>query len=102
MSRRCCGRRRSMTELAARLERLTPEQRRLFELRRRRTLPLGPEQEQAWRRAVSMPETGYNYAIPLRLTGDLDVPALEAALTAVIERHPALRAGIGVEAGRPF
>lgn len=91
-----------MTDLAARLERLTPEQRRLFELRRARALPLGPEQEQAWRRALSMPETGYNYAIPLRLTGELDVPALEAALTGVVERHPALRAGIAVEAGRPF
>jgi len=106
-------------DLASRLERLTPAQRRLLELRRgpregeaapgaepagwpepgHRLVPLTPEQEAVWRRYQSTPKTFYNWGLPLRLRGDLDVPAMEDTVTALAHRHEALRARIVDEGG---
>ena len=42
----------------------------------------------------------YNLAFAHRLTGTLDVPALEAALTELVARHEALRTGSPLTAER--
>jgi hypothetical protein len=97
-------------DLADRLAQLSPARRRLLELRRSRTqgpppapasspLPLTPEQETVWRRIQRAPEAYYNWGLPLRLLGDLSVPALERALAALVARHDALRARIVEDAG---
>lgn len=104
-----------MTDLDRRLERLTHEQRRLFELMRQRRggaaedqgpgpdlVPLGPEQEHTWHQYQWTNEVGYNYGIPLWLEGPLDVPGLERAFQQVADRHDALRARIVVVDGRPY
>jgi hypothetical protein len=96
------------------MKRLSPEQRRLFELMRDRgggaealaprpgLVPLGPEQEHTWRWYAWTNEVGYNYGIPLWLEGPLDVGALERAVQQVVDRHDALRARIVVEDFQPY
>ncbi|MEU8924837.1 amino acid adenylation domain-containing protein [Kitasatospora sp. NPDC048545] len=100
-----------------RLARLTPEQRAAFEARARgrvgaapatapgstaapalpprdrtRPAPLSFGQERLWFVEQLAPGLGvFNEYVGLRLTGPLDVPALEAALTGLVERHEALR-----------
>jgi hypothetical protein len=104
-----------VSDVAGRLERLSPAQRRLFEAMRGRSggaagalapgpdlVPLGPEQEHTWRWYAWTNEVGYNYGIPLWLEGRLDVGALERAVQQVVDRHDALRARIVVEDGRPY
>ncbi|MGW4633314.1 amino acid adenylation domain-containing protein [Nocardia sp. NPDC004415] len=55
-------------------------------------IPLSPAQQRMWVLNQLDPDSAaYNIAIALRLTGDLDVPALRQALTDVIDRHESLR-----------
>ncbi|WP_278263626.1 non-ribosomal peptide synthetase [Nocardia sp. AG03] len=55
-------------------------------------IPLSPAQQRMWVLNQLDPDSAaYNIAIALRLTGDLDVPALRQALTDVITRHESLR-----------
>jgi amino acid adenylation domain-containing protein len=59
---------------------------------RGRPLPLSFAQERVWFLAQLDPaSTAYNLPAALRLGGDLEVPALAAALTALVRRHEALR-----------
>ncbi|MEU8932005.1 condensation domain-containing protein [Streptomyces sp. NPDC048409] len=97
-----------MTEdLAARLASLTPAQRRALALRARERrgpgrgtpawhdpaeAPLSHAQERLWfLDSLDPGDPAYNITFGVRLTGPLDLTALEQALTAVVARHPALR-----------
>ncbi|MEU6585444.1 non-ribosomal peptide synthase/polyketide synthase [Nocardia sp. NPDC046763] len=55
-------------------------------------LPLSPAQQRMWfLNRFDRASTAYNIPLALRLTGELDAPALEAAFAAVVERHETLR-----------
>ncbi|AYF73655.1 amino acid adenylation domain-containing protein [Nocardia yunnanensis] len=55
-------------------------------------LPLSPAQQRMWfLNRFDRDSLAYNIPVALRLSGELDVPALEAAFAAVIERHESLR-----------
>ncbi len=112
-----------------RLARLTPEQRAAFEARARgragaapgaaatpgpaaaptlpprdrsRPAPLSFGQERLWFVEQLTPGLGvFNEYVGLRLTGALDVAALEAALTGLVERHEALRTVVATDADGP-
>jgi amino acid adenylation domain-containing protein len=65
--------------------------------------PLSPAQEQLWFLEQFAPgRATYNIPVPVRLTGPLDEDALRAALTAVAERHEALRTTFGAADGVPY
>ena len=112
----------SSLDLAARMARLSPEQRAQL-LRRLRqvpaagplplppvtprpadagALPLSFAQQRLWFLAQLDPEdTSYNICRTLELRGPLHVPALEAALEALLHRHEALRTTFPSASGQP-
>lgn len=67
-----------------------------------RPLPLSFGQEQLWF-VDQLSEQGgaYHVTTALRLTGRLDVDALDRALTGVVRRHEVLRSTVHTEQGRP-
>ncbi|WP_163866519.1 amino acid adenylation domain-containing protein [Myxococcus eversor] len=64
--------------------------------------PLSFAQQRLWFLA-QVDAGGYSYNVPFfsRLKGRLDVAALQRALSALVQRHEALRTTFGEEAGRP-
>ncbi|WP_039795346.1 non-ribosomal peptide synthetase [Nocardia araoensis] len=55
-------------------------------------VPLSPAQQRMWvLNRMDPSSAAYNIAVALRLTGELDVPALRAALVDVVDRHESLR-----------
>ncbi len=65
-------------------------------------IPLSFAQERLW--FLDQMEPGsplYNIPVALRLTGALDVSALERSLAEIVRRHAALRTTFGQVAGRP-
>jgi amino acid adenylation domain-containing protein len=69
---------------------------------RERPLPLSFAQERLW--FLDRLEQGsalYNLRIPLRLEGELDVPALERALGEIVRRHDVLRTTLAEAGGTP-
>ncbi|MFC0430431.1 non-ribosomal peptide synthase/polyketide synthase [Kutzneria buriramensis] len=63
-------------------------------------LPLSYAQQRLWFLDELRPgESEYNSAVALRLSGDLDVPALTAALEALVLRHESLRTTVSVVDG---
>ncbi|MFE4976387.1 condensation domain-containing protein [Kitasatospora sp. NPDC056651] len=61
----------------------------------RRRSRLAPAQRRMWMFGRLHPDSpAYNVVAALRLSGDLDVPALRAALADLVERHDALRASV--------
>ncbi|MFL5384881.1 MAG: amino acid adenylation domain-containing protein, partial [Longimicrobiaceae bacterium] len=109
-----------MTELQTRLQGLSPERRRLMELRMRTagpqadapvlaarprpggSAPLSHAQRQLWVLERMQPGTAaYAVARPLQIHGPLDTAALERALDALRARHETLRTTFAEREGGP-
>ncbi|HEV2150668.1 MAG TPA: amino acid adenylation domain-containing protein, partial [Longimicrobiaceae bacterium] len=107
-----------MTDLLLQLAKLSPEKRRLLEQRLRagppptaelrprarggEPLPLSFAQQRLW--FVDRLDPGrstYNMSYPLRVSGELDLPALRRALDEVVRRHESLRTRFPVRDGEP-
>ncbi|MFD0636095.1 condensation domain-containing protein [Catenulispora yoronensis] len=68
-----------------------------------RSASLSPAQERLWfLYRLDPTDTSYNMPTTLRIRGDLNVEALDRALTELIDRHPMLRSSFGDEGGRPM
>ncbi|RFU40052.1 amino acid adenylation domain-containing protein [Actinomadura logoneensis] len=64
--------------------------------------PLTPLQRRLWLAAEMDPESSaYNVPVLLRLRGDLDVPALRAAVSGLARRHEMLRTRVVLQDGEP-
>ena len=108
----------SNPEISRQLSALTPAQRALLELRllrknhasrhviprqaHRKPAPLSYNQQGLWLlNQLNQGETIYHTPTAARLTGTLDVPALQKALQTIVARHDALRAIFKIEEGTP-
>ncbi len=68
----------------------------------RSSYPLSFAQERLWVLSQLEPDSPfYNIALALRITGRLDVPALERSLNEIIRRHEVLRASFITDRGNP-
>lgn len=109
-----------MSTTSERLRSLTPEQRALFDLRMRARngaqtrsipvsarsrgapLPLSFAQQRLWFLHRLQPDSPlYNIFLTVRLTGSLDVTALERALTEIVQRNEVLRTTFSQVEGAP-
>ncbi|MEV6098141.1 amino acid adenylation domain-containing protein [Nocardia sp. NPDC051981] len=91
-------------ELARWLDTADPAEFRPALVRRTDTgpAPVSLAQQRMWVLNRLHPESGaYNVPAAIRLTGDLDVPALNAALRDVLERHEILRTSYPEKNGEP-
>ncbi|RKT12184.1 non-ribosomal peptide synthase protein (TIGR01720 family)/amino acid adenylation domain-containing protein [Streptomyces sp. 1114.5] len=90
-----------LRQLAGEAESVPEEDASIAPVPRDGALPLSASQQGLWFLAELNPgSVEYNAPRVLRLTGDLDVEALRAALDAVVARHEALRTTIGEVEGR--
>ncbi|MFL6120384.1 non-ribosomal peptide synthetase, partial [Actinophytocola sp.] len=91
-------------QLARRLAGSTPPPREAAVTRadRGRPLPLSSAQQRLWFASEFTPGgTDYNSGVALRLTGQLRVPALRAAVAGLVRRHESLRTTFDKADGRP-
>ena len=66
-------------------------------------IPLSFAQQRLWFLDQLTPHThAYNFPTAMRITGVVDIPALQCTLTEIATRHEALRTTFRVEGGRPF
>jgi len=65
--------------------------------------PLSLTQEELWRRELRVPEIAplYNECVTVRMTGSLDVAALERSFTEIVSRHEIWRTSFETKAGEP-
>ena len=96
----------TVAELAAQLEaaeRTAPDTPPLVPVPRGHRLPLSYAQQRLWFINQLRPSSPfYNVPSVLRLTGRLDVAALESSLNAIIQRHETLRTTFVAEDGHPM
>ncbi|MFZ0751733.1 MAG: amino acid adenylation domain-containing protein, partial [Pyrinomonadaceae bacterium] len=109
-----------MSELSKRLDALSPEKLALLSQRLKAKMESGPEKQSIPRRNQSRssplslaqqrlwflnqlhPESSfYNMAGAMRLTGNLNVEALEKTLSEIVRRHEVLRASFPIANGKP-
>nr|BAV57443.1 NRPS (C-A-PCP-TE) [Streptomyces sp. SANK 60404] len=95
---------RKLLEMKRQQQRAQKEQRdRIVPVPREGKLAVSEQQRYLWFLHQVTPELPvYNVPFALRLRGALDVPALRAALTALVARHESLRTAFGSERGVPF
>lgn len=109
-----------MSSFAERIAALSPEQRKLLEMRLKRESAAAPNQQPIPRRAPDLPiplsfsqqrlwfieqlEPGnpaYNMVSAIRITGRADTAALAASLNEIVRRHESLRTIFVAEDGQP-
>ncbi|HEX3156413.1 MAG TPA: condensation domain-containing protein, partial [Candidatus Angelobacter sp.] len=105
-----------MSNLLARLEKLSPSQRKLLELkkaqksqspqlrrmRREGLLPLSFSQQRLWFVHQLEPDSSaYNIASAFRLQGELRVELLERTIREIVRRHEVLRTRFEIVGGEP-
>ncbi|MFD6426392.1 amino acid adenylation domain-containing protein, partial [Streptomyces sp. NPDC060198] len=93
----------TVTELAAAVDAAGRARPALVRRERPGSLPLSSAQRRLWfLHRMEGPSATYNIPLTLRLSGSLDLRALEAALADVVERHESLRTVFPVTDGVPW